>query len=168
MSRLFRVTARQAPVPVDPEDARRPSHWNKDINQYEQDPQLEYPTEMPDHVQALGFTPPPNPTPVYLTESPPHARRIVDWAAQNVTVDATTPVQLSGADRRRQRMLVTNTGDTNAVYLSQGREDHLFMCYLLEPNQTVELMHNDFVWARCAPTLSTVVTWFTEYQPAEA
>lgn len=166
MSALFRSTPKHAPLPKDPNDERRPSHWNDELSDIAVDPQLEYPSNV-DHVRALGFTPPPNPTPVYLTETPPADRAIRKWDGGNVLVD-TTPIQLTGADRRRKRMIVINTGDTNPVYLSPGREDQTFMCLMLEPNQAIEMLHNDFVWARCAAAQSTNVTWTVEYELEES
>lgn len=166
MSGLFRTTARQNPLPVDPDDARRPSHWNQDINEFEVDPRVEYPTETTDHPRELGFTPPPNPTPVYLTETPPADRTLKQWAAGNATLDL-SPDQLSGADRRRKRMVVTNTGDTNAAYVTQRPSDLGFMGYLLEPNQSIEMFHNDQVWAMAAAS-TTVVTWLIEYELEES
>lgn len=158
---LFR-TMRPTPVPTDPNEARRPSHWNKDINQFEVDPRLEYPTDATDHVRELGFTPAANPTPVYLTEVPPADRTLRHWAAGNTTVGL-VPIQLCGADRRRKRMLVTNTGDTNGLYVTRRDSDLGFMGYLLEANQSVEMFHNDQVWALAAAN-TTVVTWMTEFE----
>lgn len=164
MSGLFRTVPRRT-LPVDPNEEKRPSNWNKEVNEIELDPQLEYPTPVDSPVDApdMGFPPPPNPTPVYLTETPPTDRTIRQWTAGNVGATAVAQ-QLSGSDRRRKRMVVTNAGDTNELFVTRRQADLTFNGYLLEPNQSIELFHNDEVWCLCSPTETTTVTWLTEFE----
>lgn len=161
MSALFRTHVKSR-LPADPNEARRPSHWNKELSEIEVEPRDDYPSEVDDDPRSFGFTPPPNPTPVYLTEPPPSDRGMVQWSAGNVTLD-TSPDPITGADRRRKRMVCTNTGDTNTAVLTAKQEDLPFNGYLLEPNASVELFHNDKVWAYALAN-TTTLTWVVEYE----
>lgn len=157
------LTPKRPMLPVDPNEERRPSHWNEEVNEREIDPMRDYPTEL-DHgtLSELGFAPAPNPQPVYLTEAPPADRKIVRWSAGNFTVDTDT-YQLAGADRRRVRMQVSNEGDTNAVYLLTEREAQSFVGRYLAPGSSIVFYHDSDVWVRAAAS-TTLVTWHVEYE----
>lgn len=159
---LFGTRTHRPALRVDPNAERRPSHWNEEVNEFEQLPEQDYPTLESTKEPVYSEPPSPVATPVYLTETPPSDRTIRQRSAGNLVVD-TTADKLCGSDRRRKRMLVTNAGDTNSLYVGSRSEDLPFMCYLVEPNQSIELFDNDQVWAFAAAS-STTVTWLIEYE----
>lgn len=151
----------------DPNDARRPSHWHEDQNERDVPPLADYPTDVVEE-PVIGFVPPANPVPVYLTEPPPNDRALRQWAPQSMTV-GTDRVQLCGSDRRRTRMMITNNDTDATVYLLRREDDLLINGYPLMPGKDVELRHNDQVWAVASGgDVSAPLGWFAEFELEES
>lgn len=154
------LRANVAPVNPDPNEVERPSNWHEDQNERDVPPDLDYPTEVvaePD----LGFVPPPDPTPVYLTEPPPGGNSIVKWSAGNIQL-TTSWENIAGADRKRKKMVLVNNDDTDTIYLFRRTGDININGYPLKPGKDVTFEHNDEVWAHTIAN-DAELAWYIEY-----
>lgn len=161
MPRLIPL-ARPKHVNDDDNVDNRPSHWHEDQNERDVQPNPDYQTTGLVEEPQLGFVPPPNPVPVYVTEPVPGDNKIRQWAPASATVTS-THVRIAGADRRRQRMVLTNNSTDKVVYLGRRNGDLSINAYPLNFGDDVELTHNDEVWAFCLASDTVPLGWFVEY-----
>jgi hypothetical protein len=103
------------------------------------------------------------PVPV-IVESPVKAQAmpgIAPWAPGTLTVDATNPQQIVGADPRRKRLVIT--AQTAAAFLSDSSAGALSNRRFRMPTDNPrEFTHTGEVWA-LADTGSSVVSWYQEF-----
>jgi len=146
-----------------PNQPDRPSHFREDQNERDIVPSPDYPTEMEESVD-LGFLPAANPVPVYLVEPPPADRTLRQWSTGQMTLTGSGQ-ELSGADRRRTRMVVVNNDTDATVLLSRKKDDIAALCYPIAPGKDVELLHNDSVYARATGgDASAPIGWIVEFE----
>jgi len=105
------------------------------------------------------------PIPVVVVAAPPIPTRVIGWRPFRVTVDDSRSVMLSGASKNRTRLFLRNTNAAagNSVFLMADGTHEPGFGYELQAGDTLELFHNDDVWARCAATQTATVSVSGEY-----
>lgn len=93
---------------------------------------------------------------------------LVDWTSGRYLITADYSTQIAGNNRNRKRAVVTvPTGATNSVFLLRESNDPVAYGYELAPGDTIELKHNDAVWARCEGSDTQHVSIVTEFVVVE-
>lgn len=144
----------------------RPSHFRETPEERtELEPQQDYPTEAEVEVDDDYGWPAADmePIPVYITEVPPVDQKITDWNAATIVVSDGEPIQLTGANRNRTRLLVRNNDAANSVRLSRDAITPGYLAYTLPAGANVEMLHNSGLWAACDAGETAEVSVLTEY-----
>lgn len=95
--------------------------------------------------------------PVVVVGAPRESERRVTWRAQTVTVggvgaSSERPVQLSGAEAHRSRLIIRNlnaTGGDSVYLIPDSTTPPGDFGYELQPQDFLELYHSAAVWAVC-------------------
>lgn len=151
----------------------RPSHFRQEVNEraaYDSPPH-DYASESDTPVAVHGFPPPPQPTPVYLTEPPPRARVIVNWRPDTFTVDNTATnvnasrTRIASVDRHRKRFVVRNLDAANSVFITNDAlNNNQSFAYELPFGTREEFFHTGEMYAFCATTKSAKIAVFAEVE----
>lgn len=125
------------------------------------EPDVEFP-DAPYHEERSPIsTDVPDAIPVVIVDTF-EAGRLVDWAVERVPVDATQAVRVTGARRNRARLLVANAGP-NTVYVLRTALQMPAFGYPLVMGATLELFHNEEVFAITAATETASLGVISEY-----
>lgn len=121
--------------------------------------------------EDVGFTGTPPETPeweaveVAIVSMPKPAQRRTTWRPTNAFVDGTRPTHLSGASMNRNRLVVKNTNAAGgaSVFLVPDATTPPNFGYELQAQDTLELFHNEDVWAVCLATFTATVSYAAEF-----
>lgn len=106
------------------------------------------------------------PLPVTVVDSP-DPRETWYWEGTHYTVVTNRATHIVGRDNRRRRLQIHNNDASNNVFLMNTPNfDPLQDGYQLEPGRTLELLHNDHIWARSVANVQVSVAY--EFSPHEA
>ena len=125
----------------------------------------------------LGFAPmeapPDEAIQVEVVGMPPTPDRLLSWRPNNVLVQGLDvaasgsgrPAQIGGVNRNRTRLFVKNTNAAagDSVFLVTDSTTDAAFGYELQAQDTLELFHNEEVWAVCLPTETARVSYSAEY-----
>lgn len=131
-------------------EPQRPSHFEEDQNVRvpRNHTDNDYPTEA-DTTTHFGFhAPPPDPIPVYITETTPERRVVKDWRPLTVTLTAAAqPNQLGSASLKRTRMVVRNNDVANSLIVVKSPTDNVNTSgFTILAGKEIEFFHNRAVW----------------------
>lgn len=155
------------------EEPVRPSHFHEGVEEYEQDPQMQYATDAeqldPTHYgyphadgEHGADHDPTRPTPVVLVEPPPEMRSFTDWNSATHSV-GTEPIQIGDASRRRRRFVVRNMDAANPVFLTRmGSDNNAMSAFQLPAGQREEIFHNAQIWAFATDAAPVTVSYYAE------
>lgn len=103
-----------------------------------------------------------NPVPVVIV-SDAETPQFRDYSSDRFTVQANDAAEIAGAKRTRTRLLITNNDETNSVFIDKHPLMSVSMVYEIRADQTLEMFHNQSVWARCSSGQTADISVIQEY-----
>lgn len=148
----------------------RPSHYAEDQNERvpRNHTDVDYANTVDVATKYGVGAPPPDPIPVYMTETPPVRRTVRDWRPITVTLAAAgQPNQLGSASLKRTRMVVRNNDAANTVVVIKAPTDNGNTSgFTITAGKEIEFLHNRPVWGYS--TLGASVTVLEEFDIEDA